>query len=148
MDITDNSEISVVWSIYWNRGLPAGSKYWEDPLTVACKLGTQTILDTRLAWPTMETPPTYLEITPFSVDGILKGPPHRFIQYLYCVTPTTKTVLYNRQHGPTGNGLGCGSSYVPTIIHAVAVQEQHKCRPTQHLTKLAELVSFVQFHAT
>lgn len=70
-----------------------------------------------------------------------------FIQSSYLITPTVKTCLYNRQQGPTGNGLGCGGADAPTLLHLVSIQERGTLLEVHHKNTVAEPVCYFQFHA-
>ena len=133
---------------FWNQGLAVGSKYWEDTYTMACNISTQTLVDTRTDWPDPSRLSSTEDHYPSSVDGILPGPPTTFIPSPYTLQPTTTLHLFNRHPGPNGKGLGCGGVTVKKVIHLVSYQAKEVFLHAHHMKRVADIVSFFQFHAS
>lgn len=84
---------------------------------------------------------------PTPEDTILRGPPTSCSAAPYCIKLANQTFVIDRRHRPAGIMGGCGNSYGPHIVHLVSYHERDKWVEPLHPHRVADIVSFFQFHA-
>lgn len=146
--LTGGKELQWTYDRMWNSGIQTGEYGWETTTQMAHKVNQFSLYDLVEEFPTA-TDMEKIRI-PHNEDGILEGPPIRYPTTPYCLQPTSRVYICNRELGPHRKGFGCGGSYIPKIIHLVSFQatERDSLHAYAHKRKVVELVSFFQCHAT